>query len=61
MNNARIERMLRELHAGPPLGFLEDVFALTQIVATQIAALRAARKSEPRVGATPLAAGGAAR
>lgn len=46
MKNARIERMLRELHAGPPLRFLEDVFSLTEIVSTQVAAIREASEQE---------------
>jgi hypothetical protein len=39
MNNARVERMLRELHAGPPLRFLEDIFSLKEIVTNLIAEL----------------------
>ena len=46
MKNARIERMLRELHAGPPLRFLEDVFSLTEIVSTQVAAMRETSEEE---------------
>ena len=46
MNNVRIERMLRELHAGPPLGFFEDVFALRDIVAGLAAGLRKPRGGE---------------
>ena len=55
MNNRRVERMLRELHAGPPLRFLEDIFALKEIVEHQVAALRKARKEEQatRTGAIP--------
>ena len=61
MNNVRVERMLRELHAGPPLRFLEDLFSLTEIVAKQMAALRAARRpKEQQVGA-PVLVGGAVR
>ena len=41
MNNARIDRMLRELHAEPSLQFFESLFSLTGIVMKQIAALRA--------------------
>ncbi|HXS51949.1 MAG TPA: hypothetical protein VN782_05405 [Usitatibacter sp.] len=40
MNNARIERMLRELHAGPPLRFFEDIFALRDIVASLVTEIR---------------------
>ncbi len=40
MNNVRIERMLRELHAGPPLRFFEDIFALRDIVAGLVAEFR---------------------
>ena len=40
MNNVRIERMLRELHAGPPLRFFEDLFALRDIIASVIAQMR---------------------
>jgi hypothetical protein len=45
MNDARIERMLRELHKEPPLQFFEDLFALTDIVAKRIARLRRERKA----------------
>ena len=57
MKNARIDRMLRELHAGPPLRFLEDIFSLTEIVSTQVNAMREAgdeEKSAP-MGAPALA------
>ena len=57
MKNARIDRMLRELHAGPPLRFLEDIFSLTEIVSTQVNAMREAneeQKSAP-LGAPALA------
>ena len=40
MNNVRVERMLRELHAGPPLRFFEDIFALRDIVAGLLAEIR---------------------
>ncbi len=30
MNNVRVERMLRELRAGPPLRFFEDLFSLAK-------------------------------
>jgi hypothetical protein len=40
MNNVRVERMLRELHAGPPLRFFEDIFALRDIVAGLLAGIR---------------------
>ena len=46
MKNARIDRMLRELHAGPPLRFLEDVFSLTEIVSNQVAAIREASEED---------------
>ena len=46
MNNARIDRMLRELHAGPPLRFLEDIFSLRDIVAGLIAEMGEARKAD---------------
>jgi len=46
MKNARIDRMLRELHAGPPLRFLEDIFSLTEIVSTQVNAMREANVEE---------------
>jgi len=46
MKNARIDRMLRELHAGPPLRFLEDIFSLTEIVSTQVNAMREASVEE---------------
>ena len=46
MKNARIDRMLRELHAGPPLRFLEDIFSLTEIVSTQVNAIREASEDE---------------
>lgn len=66
MNNVRIERMLRELHAGPPLRFFEDIFALRDIVAELAAELRKPRAGDgPKVeiGETALAAvaGGSAR
>ena len=58
MNNVRIERMLRELHAGPPLGFFEDVFALRDIVAGLAAGLRKPGGAEqPRDIAQPALAG----
>lgn len=47
MNNARIDRMLRELHAGPPLGFFEDIFALRDIVARLMAEVREPGNTEP--------------
>ena len=40
MNNVRVERMLRELHAGPPLRFFEDIFALRDIVASLLGEMR---------------------
>lgn len=40
MNNVRVERMLRELHAGPPLRFFEDIFALRDIVAGLVGEIR---------------------
>ncbi|HSN21014.1 MAG TPA: hypothetical protein VLS49_10060 [Usitatibacter sp.] len=61
MNNVRIERMLRELHAGPPLRFLEDLFALREIVARLVAGIQPA--VEARKGQelrTPAIAGRAA-
>ena len=42
VNSGRVERLLRELHAGPPLGFLEDVFSLTEFAAGKISALKEA-------------------
>ncbi len=49
MNNVRIERMLRELHAGPPLRFFEDVFALRDIVAGLVGEMRRSRAAaEPK-------------
>lgn len=41
-NCRRIERMLRELHSGPPLGFLEDLFALREFALKQLASARKA-------------------
>lgn len=49
MTNARIERMLRELHAGPPLRFMEDVFSLREIVKEQVASINEASKAESPV------------
>jgi hypothetical protein len=46
MNNARVERMLRELHAGPPLRFFEDIFALKGIVSSLLEELGEARTRE---------------
>ncbi|HUI99291.1 MAG TPA: hypothetical protein VLY46_03605 [Usitatibacter sp.] len=40
MNEVRVQRMLRELHAGPPLRFFEDIFALRDIVAGLVAEIR---------------------
>jgi len=48
MNNVRIERMLRELHAGPPLRFFEDIFALRDIVAGLVAEMRISSNDEAR-------------
>ncbi|HEX6635520.1 MAG TPA: hypothetical protein VF038_16250 [Usitatibacter sp.] len=64
MKNVRIERMLRELHAGPPLRFFEDLFALRDIVAGMVGEMRASRAAEApqvEIGAPILAgvAGGA--
>jgi hypothetical protein len=64
MKNVRIERMLRELHAGPPLRFFEDLFALRDIVAGKVEEMREARAAEgphAEIGAPVLAgvAGGA--
>ena len=42
INSARVERLLRELHSGPPLRFLEDVFSLTEFASCKIAALQEA-------------------
>ena len=39
-NSDRVERLLRELHAGPPLRFLEDAFSLTEFAAGKIAAIQ---------------------
>ncbi len=49
MNNARIDRMLRELHAEPSLQCFEALFSLTGMVMKQVAALRAkaARRQAP--------------
>lgn len=62
MKNVRIERMLRELHAGPPLRFFEDIFALRDIVSGLIAGMNAPRAhEEARVElVSPVLAGGAA-
>ena len=46
MNNVRVERMLRELHAGPPLRFFEDIFALKEIVSNLLEELGEARTRE---------------
>jgi hypothetical protein len=46
MNNVRIERMLRELHAGPPLRFFEDVFALRDMASGFMAVIEAPRGLE---------------
>jgi hypothetical protein len=46
MKNARIDRMLRELHAGPPLRFLEDIFSVSEIVSKQMNAIREASRDE---------------
>jgi hypothetical protein len=64
MKTVRIERMLRELHAGPPLRFFEDLFALGGIVAGLVGEMREARAAEAphaEIGAPVLAgvAGGA--
>lgn len=64
MNNVRVERMLRELHAGPPLRFLEDMFALRDIVTSVVARMRNRRAIEapqPEIAGRVLAsvAGGA--
>ena len=40
MNEVRVQRMLRELHAGPPLRFFEDIFALRDIVAGLLGEMR---------------------
>lgn len=40
MNEVRVQRMLRELHASPPLRFFEDIFALRDIVAGLVAEIR---------------------
>ncbi len=37
-NRVRVERMLRELHSGPPLRFLADVFSLTELALDRIVA-----------------------
>ncbi len=42
VNSVRVERLLKELHAGPPLRFLEDVFSLTEFASGKISALREA-------------------
>ena len=53
MNNVRVERMLRELHAGPPLRFFEDIFALRDIVAGLVAEIR--RNHVPGEGTAEIA------
>ena len=60
MNNVRIDRMLRELHAGPPLRFFEDIFALRGIVSGLIARMHAPRVFEEARAdlASPVLAGG---
>ena len=40
VNSVRVERLLKELHAGPPLRFLEDVFSLTEFASGKISALQ---------------------
>lgn len=42
VNSVRVERLLRELHAGPPLRFLEDAFSLTEFASGKISALQEA-------------------
>lgn len=63
MNNVRIERMLRELHAGPPLRFFEDIFALRAIVSGLFAEMRASRGLEEAKAerVAPILAGAGAR
>lgn len=41
-NRVRVERLLRELHSGPPLRFLRDVFSLTELALDQLVAAREA-------------------
>lgn len=60
MNNVRVDRMLRELHAEPSLQFFESLFSLTGTVMKQIAALRASRAQESRRGSAPVLSAGAA-
>jgi hypothetical protein len=45
-NSRRIERMLRELHAGPPLLFLEDMFSLTEFTIEEFRAVREALRQD---------------
>ena len=42
VNSVRVERLLKELHAGPPLRFLEDVFSLTEFASGKISVLQEA-------------------
>ncbi len=49
-SSVRVERLLRELYAGPPLRFLEDVFSLTAFALPQIVALREAVRAERAAG-----------
>lgn len=49
-NIVRIERLLRELHAGPPLRFLEDAFSLTEFALARIVALQESVRAEGAAG-----------
>ena len=60
MNNVRVDRMLRELHAEPPLQFFEALFSLTGMVMKQVAAVRASRAREVRRPTAPIFSAGAA-
>lgn len=44
VNSVRVERLLRELHASPPLRFLENVFSLTEFASGKISALQEAMR-----------------
>jgi hypothetical protein len=45
-NNRRIERLLRELHASPPLLFLEDMFSLTEFALEEIRLVKEAARRD---------------
>ena len=60
MNNVRVDRMLRELHAEPPLQFFEALFSLTGMVMKQVATVRTSRAREVRRRPPPILSAGAA-